>query len=364
MEACLVIFFSAAAFFLVSPGSTRGSATLIPAFAVGVLGVLSRTDWGAMPFALFAGAVAHMWWHGKVDRDALKSLAGLCVGALVGEALVALHTYAFTGGIVQRSASIKHFWASVQGYTPLPGVARVVELLGPYVIPRPIMLGIIAGLAGLIAWRGWLPKVFDNRLAPGCLLIILGYWAVYSFNGSVQYWYAATFFAAVAVLSSAAWALLPADLFAVRTAMAALFLGSAVYQFANPPWPWAPAMVEAGRYLRSEPAVAPVGAWNAGIISYFSGRSIINLDGLVNDDVYPAVVSGRLARYVADRNIAYIADFPAVFSEAGAAKGGYADGRLKQCSKPVRTFAPNLSFENVALTLFQVDRSCLSRPPE
>ncbi len=253
-----------------------------------------------MPFALLAGAAGTHVVAREVRPRCAEILSRVCARARwLAKSLVALHTYAFTGGLVQRSASIKHFWASVQGYTPLPGVARVVELLGPYVIPRPIMLGIIAGLAGLIAWRGWLPKVLDNRLAPGCLLIILGYWAVYSLNGSVQYWYAATFFAAVAVLSSAAWALLPADLVAVRTAMAALFLGSAVYQFANPPWPWAPAMVEAGRYLRSEPAVAPVGAWNAGIISYFSGRPVINLDGLVNDDVYPAIVSGRLARYVA-----------------------------------------------------------------
>ena len=163
MEACLVIVFSAAAFYLVALGSAQVRWAPLLAVAVGVLGVLARTDWGAMPFALLAGALAHMWWHGAYDRVQLRILAALCAGAVAGEVLVAWHTYAFTGGIVQRSASVKHFWASVQGYTLLPGVARVVELLGPYVIPRPVMLGILAGLAGFIALRGWLPKLLVNR---------------------------------------------------------------------------------------------------------------------------------------------------------------------------------------------------------
>ncbi|RZK91261.1 MAG: hypothetical protein EOO66_12400 [Methylobacterium sp.] len=286
----------------------------------------------------------------------------LCFGALVGIGLVTLHTHHFTGGFVQRSASIKHFWASVSGYTPWPGVARVVELFGPSGLPRILVPVVLAGLAVRIALRGRLRGLLDHPLSLGSVAAILGYVAVYSLNGAVQYWYAATFFSAVALLAAGLAANL-APRGAVVPLLIGLYAASAVWRFAHPPWPWQVATMEAGLMLRAEPGLAPVGAWNAGIVAYFAARPVMNLDGLVNDDVYPAVVEGRLAPYLADRGIRYLVDFPTLFSESGGRRGGYADGTLARCAVPERTIRPDLPFDGTPLTLYRIAPACLTARP-
>jgi hypothetical protein len=53
---------------------------------------------------------------------------------------------------------------------------------------------------------------------------------------------------------------------------------------------------------------ARIGAFQAGIYGYFSGRDIINLDGKVNQDAYAAVRDRRLHEYVRAQGIRYILD--------------------------------------------------------
>ena len=48
-------------------------------------------------------------------------------------------------------------------------------------------------------------------------------------------------------------------------------------------------MLAAGNTAEAEPA-GLVGSWNAGIIGYYQGGDVINLDGLVNNEVYPYMV--------------------------------------------------------------------------
>ena len=57
------------------------------------------------------------------------------------------------------------------------------------------------------------------------------------------------------------------------------------------------------------PADSKIGVFNAGIQEYFSTRTIVDLDGLVNNNAYAAMQKGQLWKYVEDDKIAYIADF-------------------------------------------------------
>lgn len=61
------------------------------------------------------------------------------------------------------------------------------------------------------------------------------------------------------------------------------------------------------------PPAARIGAWNAGELGYFSRRSVVNLDGLVNDRAYLDFLrSGRPVREYLDREgIEYLADYDA-----------------------------------------------------
>jgi hypothetical protein len=61
---------------------------------------------------------------------------------------------------------------------------------------------------------------------------------------------------------------------------------------------------------RNLPQDARIGAWNAGVIGYFSDRTIINLDGMANDKSYLDFLrSGEpIANYLQKENIQYLCD--------------------------------------------------------
>lgn len=56
------------------------------------------------------------------------------------------------------------------------------------------------------------------------------------------------------------------------------------------------------------PPESRVGSFNAGILSYYSGRKVVNLDGVMNDSVIPAIQNKHLARYIEEQGISYLAD--------------------------------------------------------
>ncbi len=56
------------------------------------------------------------------------------------------------------------------------------------------------------------------------------------------------------------------------------------------------------------PPDAVVGSWNAGILGHFSDRTVVNLDGVVNNEMIDVMRRRRLLEYLQDRGIAYIVD--------------------------------------------------------
>jgi hypothetical protein len=66
-------------------------------------------------------------------------------------------------------------------------------------------------------------------------------------------------------------------------------------------------------WLALEPYIEPearIGVFQAGIVSYFSGLDVINLDGKVNEEAYESLRARRLHRYIEDAGLRYIADWP------------------------------------------------------
>ncbi len=57
------------------------------------------------------------------------------------------------------------------------------------------------------------------------------------------------------------------------------------------------------------PAGSSIGVFNAGIQEYFSSRIIVDLDGLVNNNVFGAMQRRSLWQYIKSDKITYIADF-------------------------------------------------------
>jgi len=66
------------------------------------------------------------------------------------------------------------------------------------------------------------------------------------------------------------------------------------------------------RWMAAElPPDAVVGSWNAGQLAFFSGLTVVNLDGLVNDQAYARRLKekGPVIDYLREEGIGYVADY-------------------------------------------------------
>ena len=70
-------------------------------------------------------------------------------------------------------------------------------------------------------------------------------------------------------------------------------------------------MLGAARWVALHvPPEVRVGAWNAGIYSWYSGHTVINLDGLINDEIAPWIRSGEpMVGYLDRRGIDVVVDY-------------------------------------------------------
>jgi hypothetical protein len=58
------------------------------------------------------------------------------------------------------------------------------------------------------------------------------------------------------------------------------------------------------------PAADRVGSFNSGYVQYFTDKKVINLDGLVNNEVWPYYKKQKALEYLRRREIRWIVDFP------------------------------------------------------
>jgi hypothetical protein len=232
------------------------------------------------------------------------------------------------------------------------------------VLSLPVFV-LAAGLYG--AWR----KQRARRLPLGplplafaCGLALAGYTVFYGrTSAGVPPWYLAHGLAPAAYLMAAITSqieergLVPAGF--VVAAAAALGVSASL----SPIWPHQPVMIEAGRTLASHPEIAPVGSWNAGMISFYARRAVVNLDGLINDDIYAYATTGRLLDYVCQRRIQYLLDFSEMLDDPYLReRGGYADGRLVAALHEQLDLSrgdPALRWTDTDMKLYQLDpRAC------
>lgn len=367
VESCLVIFFSSALLEQISaargePAPARGELAL--AFALGLLGNLSRSDFG--PFAAACAIVLGLWGR----RRAAALAASATLGAALGIAILMLHTQAFSGTWIQSSARTKSRWSALLGYD-LRGYVRVLvdlvaarDLRWLRVLSLPLLV-LAAGLFG--AWRshrahrlqlGALP------LALACGLAIAFYALFYGrTSAGVPPWYLAHALAPAAYLMAAVTGQIQRRGLGPAAAVVAAAAALGVSASLTPIWPHQPVMIAAGRYLASHPELEPVAAWNAGMMSFYARRPVTNLDGLINDDIYAYASSDRLLDYLCRRRIQYLLDFSEMLDDPYLrTRGGYADGRLVGALHEQLDLSrgdPTLRWTDTDMKLYQLDsRAC------
>lgn len=315
------------------------------AAALGVAGgvmMLARTDAVVLFAALLAGVALH-------DRAAWRrGLAGALVAGGVATLVVApwlAWNLATFGSVLQVSATavpeqLQREYLARHGSGAAALLRRAIEVTLRdlrragllYLAPSAAALrGVAAVATGTFALQLVAPSGPARRLRRQCRLLaapaggIVGTFLVHT---ALRWWTREWYYAPLAFLGALALglaldharatvaALAPGRRWAppATAVVAALLLALALGPQQSERWGLRSlhrlSQLEAATWIaqHTEPD-ARIGSFNAGILSYFSRRTVVNLDGAVNADALRARDAGQLLRYVVDRRIGYVADF-------------------------------------------------------
>jgi len=192
-------------------------------------------------------------------------------------------------------------------------------LVHRYLVPRPLGAWIGWGLA--LSGLSLLLLTRDSRRRFGILMvpgvgILLGLFI----HAGIRWWLREWYFAPAGWLTAACaglgwvtvWERIP-HLNAQRAVglFVVLLIGFGwTAQGWQPSSPHVVQQLEGARWIAANtPEDARIGAFNAGIYGYFSGRTVVNLDGVVNLKAYRANRAGGLMDYVLAEKIEYVIDW-------------------------------------------------------
>jgi len=369
MESWLVLFFSALTIFVVAKEKQPTTYGSIGLFLVGCLGSLARTDYGMLPGILF---ITTFILQGMKAGPVLSRSFIVLAGAVIGVSIVFAQNYLISGQIAQSSALTKFYWSSINGHNSSVPVTLIRSIIfpssGKFDKLEEISLGIALLYALAITLRLQLQsklKIISATLFLGCLFTVLGYILFYRHNSAaLQTWYSSNLIAPIAICMAAI------SYFALKNRSAAFILsvfGSIFYFHISSmslfyiPWPHQAGMMQAGAFLKKFDTNHSIAGWNVGIISYFSDKPVVNIDGLVNDDVFPFIKSNTLFDYFKSNDIVYLIDYDAMINNKSLRlRGGYDDTRTIKCITPIyRADAEHQGWGDSKLMLFKVSLECL-----
>ena len=358
-------------------------------FVLGLFYIFSRNDGIVSLFILLfvstAVIVSNLFRNKNFDSKHIyffwNSLFTFC-GGVIGILFILLHNIFFTGSFLQSSSATKFFWSSVAGHNPAPFIMTIERVFGTFFNNSPWTLLIPWKFFGLISflvtfyilYKRLIPLLNYNLKGQDKFLIsissvsvISGYTFFYSFNQSaIGFWYVFQILAPLSIiLGSFVEFICPKNnpkfsiIYILLTLLSVLAIRSTLIVKDGPSL-HQPGMLQAGLRLSKIELDYPIASWNAGIISYFSNKNIINIDGLVNNEILNYIKNGTLLKYLNNKNIKYIADYDHMFlSNRLAEQGGYSDGKLKKCvSKIEKLDGDNQGWNNTPLYLFKIKDNC------
>jgi len=289
--------------------------------AMGAFAVLARSDNLLWVFvAVGVGVLTHRSY---------QRLAALACGALLGALLIALHTHAITGSWVQDSVLAKVRWGALRGID-LPHSLSTLALASGVSFLGKSSDGLV--IVGMILWGGYRAyfEAGERRalLLFASLTLVAALAAGARNSGGLQYWYTDSAVIPCGILWASLIAPLCAHRLGTRSAPLIAVLASLTANIVaarSGPWQNQRALLHAALRLEGgERSAWRVGAWNAGILGYYRGHDVINLDGLANHDALVASQRGALRQYLADKHVRYIVDFAAMVERAEyRERGGY-----------------------------------------
>jgi len=238
----------------------------------------------------------------------------------------------------------------------------VFWLRGDYLGAPPLMGFILwpAGLLGLWwSWRrGWVRLLMGigGLLLVGCLCLVFIHTALRWYP---RPWYFVVMAQALSLGVAFFWHLMSHSRlkFILISAMGigVIFSGVLAWQIGYYPWQRS-RMYDAALWVKdSTPEESIVASMNSGIIGYYSDRTTINLDGVVNPQAFAASQQGRLMDYILESEIDYFLDFDnAVLNEYGPFMGPNFQERLIEVAQIGEAY-PGLGHYRVYLVSTNTD---------
>jgi hypothetical protein len=326
---------------------------------------------GLILAALFAGAV--LVGFVRPNRSFTIAAGLVLAGAVAGLAITLIHTDLVSGQLISGSARMKALWSQRGGgfglragyrlFLITAGVPQTVYGTRAIVVLAP--LAVITALVARPFLAGWRAKLRSADLATlnllvGSIVALIAFITVYGFNSAAtQFWYSSTIIVPVCVIFGA-WATLVARYGNRLARSGALIMWGGLTAYAAyaaflPPWTYQTYFRAAGLYAARELPDQRIGCWNCGITGFFRDGPTVNLDGLMNDDVYPFVAANDLAGYIKSRDIRYLLDFSMSVESPGAQRhGGYDSPAFRAMLHPAQALSPTQpSYQDSRMTLYR-----------
>lgn len=299
---------------------------------LGILGVFGRSDFILFGFILVCSCFITLYFF--QDGYLRRNISMFASGLILGQILLTIYVYSQSGSFVQQSVSIKRYWSDLINNPIELATAHYLNsfFLFDFTASNLNTLKIGTGLLTLaflyicfslrkkmIAFSEEQVKIFlIATLFIGAFSIaVIAFYRLGSW--SLQPWYVASYFPGVIMswVLAIAWIsrikvrfakVLPSVFFIVLLASAFKSQAFASSSVQSPTAYYA-------TQLKQEDSDVRIGSWNAGTLSYYSERRIINLDGLMNNEVHSYTIRRQLLDYLAQNEINRIMDFEGVFRD-------------------------------------------------
>ena len=309
----------------------RVGTPLLIFLGLGVLASLSRTDFGAIPLIVFI--VSAIFYYINKDKKTsylMKASLATLVGATIGLIITFGYFYLVTGQFSQGSALVKHMWAKEGFLTPLSIVFQfaralffipdmphsVVLYVHEHTAQLLFAIFVLSFLVLLVLYKARLTVKSINTnnynfvLIASSLFIIIFYLLFYGLNTvEVQPWYTAQIIVPLVFLLLQLITFIYSQdslsfLRPVATFSFLIFISlNLITSFLNTEtFPDQIALKNLGKYLMVNQENQIVGYSGNGVVSFFGNQRVINLDGLVNNEIY-AYMPNNLPCYLLDKNI-------------------------------------------------------------
>jgi hypothetical protein len=245
-----------------------------------------------------------------------------------------LYSHLATGSWFQHSGSMKMLWAAEGSAKSTTRIADTLSYVFGNWAAYPVLgipggrwsneRGLLAGaLTVWLVWlmvKGWRRSETRATAAAGLFLTTLTLLTglVYAlFFSEQQYWYKAQpslvlftvlYVTCVLAATHASWTAARAKrVAAAAVAVMTLTLMGRVASLNSYPWQ-KDVLASQLKFDEIVPEGEVIGCFNAGIPGFFGKRTVVNLDGLMNNPIYEYYRAREFDKYLADAKIHYLAD--------------------------------------------------------